>query len=146
MFAVRVIADHSLRPTADGYQLTVRIPWYRALPLSSVTNVTVALDGTSVDSDRIRFQVDGEPYALTELGKHWDRWWYVRDDAELLVHDPVPLGPGTHEVRASLGLYIPYLPAHGEPLVVTEWCTKTMQVEPALVASSPAVASSTVAP
>jgi hypothetical protein len=126
MFPDRLIGDDSLRTDADGFSFEARIPWYRALPLASVTGVRVVVDGEPVDADDVTFGVNGRRYRLDELPPRHDEWWYVTDGAEIRVRRAGGLGEGAHEVDLTLGIHIPYLVFDGETLVVTERCVKPM--------------------
>lgn len=110
-----MLADSIIEPdtleAADGrVRISVRMPWYRALPLSSVTGVRFALDGIPVESESIRFILNGESYALADLPDRHDRWWYVLDSAVLEGALPALDARDIHEVHVFIGLYIPYLP------------------------------------
>lgn len=91
--------------TADGCSLGVRSPWYRSLPLSSVS-VDLELDGQRVAADRMRFCVNDRDYELDELAERYDEFWFVLDAAGLRIRG---VDPGSHEVALELGLRIPYL-------------------------------------
>jgi hypothetical protein len=89
---IPILGDDALVATADGFDVRLRLPWIRSLPLSSVSRVQVHLDG-----EECPVEVPGG-----------DGWWFVQD--RLAVRVRRPLGPGTHAVRASFRLLIPYLP------------------------------------
>ena len=128
MFPTRIISDGSLRTAEDSFSFETRMPWYRALPLSSVTGIELAVDGQAVDPDAIAFEVNGTRYALDDLSARYDEWWYVTDGAELHVDRPGGLEPGLHELELTLGVHIPYIVHHGRALVVTEHCVKSIEV------------------
>lgn len=91
--------------TADGMELRLRSPWYRALPLSSV-DVSLSVDGTEVPSERMRFHVNDRDYALEELHDRYEEFWFVLDPARLRV---AGVEPGERDVGLTLVLRIPYL-------------------------------------
>ena len=62
-----LIADDSLRAHPDGFALSLTLPWYRSLWLSSVSTITVAVDGAEVPQSDLRFDLDGRSYTLDEL-------------------------------------------------------------------------------
>lgn len=101
----------------DGTQvsLSIRMPWYRALPLSSVAGVRWLVDGVPVEGDSITWTLDGSAYALSDLPPLHDKWWFVLDSAHLdgTLSQPVP-DSADHLVEITLALYIPYITtAHG---------------------------------
>ena len=59
------------------------MPWYRALPLSSLEGLEVSLDGDAVPSEALRLSLDGKTYSLADLPPLYDEWWYVADAAEV---------------------------------------------------------------
>ena len=50
MLTEQVIGDGSLRAREDGFSFDLRMPWYRALPLSSLEGLEVRIDGEQVKS------------------------------------------------------------------------------------------------
>jgi hypothetical protein len=125
MFPERLIAR--AQSSRDGLSLEVRLPWYRALPLSSVHTVDVSVDGTAVNTRDILFVINGERYRIEELPPRHDAWWYVLDSAFLEVRFP-GLEPGAHQVELVLGMLIPYLPVNGAPLLMAEKCIAALSV------------------
>ena len=113
----------------DGrLKIEIRMPWYRALPLSSVTNVKLTVDEIECDADEIKFHVNDHEYALGELPPLSSDWWYVLDSAWLSIPVAADFKPGKHTVQLSMGLYIPYLPVGPFILVVSEDLTKELEV------------------
>lgn len=127
MMADRMLADAPVRRDGDRLLVEIRIPWYRALPLSSVTKIRLTIDGREVDHHDILFRVNDHEYRLDDLPPLWQEWWYVLDSAWLSV--PVPTGwtEGEHAVDLHLGIYIPYLPVGPYILCVEEDCSKTLE-------------------
>ena len=102
--SVALIASTAGR-TADGMELRLRSPWYRALPLSCV-DVELTVDGERIADDRLRVHVNDCDYTLDELHERHDEFWFVLDPARVRVSG---VGPGVHDVAVRLGLRIPYL-------------------------------------
>ncbi|MFT4042328.1 MAG: DUF6379 domain-containing protein [Gordonia sp. (in: high G+C Gram-positive bacteria)] len=119
MFRDRIIVGDSLVARADEYSVTARIPWYRALPLSCLVEVTLVVDGEAVPTSALEIEVDGVRRPFAELAPLYDVWWYVRDD--LIIHVAGRLADrAEHEVDLALALRIPYLPEADVPLVIRE--------------------------
>jgi len=126
MFEQHLIEDGSLSTDANGYAFALRLNWYRALPLSSV-GLKLRVDGEDVDASAITFSLDGNRYRLGELAEHYDRMWFVTAGAGIHVDRPGGLGPGPHEVQATLISRIPYIPTRGtDVLQQADTCTKTL--------------------
>ncbi len=123
MFVNRVISDNGLTVTESGVDIDIRLPWYRALPLSVVGVTDVEIDGKKVDLTSLTFEVNGQSYKLNELPSHYTEWWYVLDSAFLHVPGLV-LQPGTeHQVRVTVSIRPPYIPGFYR---LTE-CTKRLR-------------------
>jgi hypothetical protein len=114
----------------EGNKLTfeMRMPWYRALPLSSITKVQVEIDNQPCDMQDARFLVNDREYRFEELPLLAEDWWYVLDSAWIKVTVPEGFKPGKHEVRLHFGLYIPYLPVGPFILLVEEESAKELEV------------------
>ena len=126
MLTEQVIADGSLRSEADGFAFDLRMPWYRALPLSSLEGLDVKIDGESVPSDGLRLSYGGTTYSLSDLPPLYDEWWYVADPAEVRAPKSGGLVAGKHELDVTIALRIPYIVESGHPLVMRERCVKTL--------------------
>jgi len=125
MLTEQVIGDGSLTGRDDGFSFDLRMPWYRALPLSSVEGVDVRIDGQAVPSEELRLSLNGETYALSDLPPLYDDWWYVADPATVWAPKSGGLAPGQHELDVTIALRIPYIVESGHPLVMRERCVKT---------------------
>ncbi|MGN7799600.1 restriction endonuclease subunit R [Leifsonia sp. 22587] len=101
--ALPILSDDALAATADGCEVRVSLPWIRSLPLSSVSEVRLHLDGRECAVE----VPDG------------DDWWFVQDRLALRVRGP--LLPGPHTVAVSFRLLIPYLPAGPDAPLVLEF-------------------------
>lgn len=132
MFRERMIVDNSLVADESGYSIRARMPWYRGLPISSIMDLAIAVDGQIAAPRAITIETDGVKRTLSEAAQVWDQSWYVLDD--LIIHVAgvhVEIRDG-HKVDLTLGLRIPYLPLNGQPVTVTERYSKTMPAkEPA---------------
>jgi hypothetical protein len=132
VFPERLIEVESLHPTAVGFATGMRLPWYRALPLSCIERIDVSVDGVAVPPEAVRLRVGRTgPLEVSKLAALTDSWWYVLDSADLTVESPAAVAPGSHEVTVSMGLYIPYLPVDGAPLVSLDTCTTQLEVKAA---------------
>jgi hypothetical protein len=129
----QIIEPNTLRTDDGRVSVSVRIPWYRALPLSSISQVSLDIDGQQVPTESIVWlTAHGERYALDELPPRHDKWWFVLDSAVLEGELPPLAEADEHEVHVVIGLYIPYVPAaDGAPLVL-EQDRKTMKLERAV--------------
>jgi hypothetical protein len=124
MLTDQVIRDGSLSTDGDGFSFDLRMPWYRALPLSCLEGLEVRIDGELVPSDRLRLSLGGRTYGLSELPPLHDEWWYVADPARVRAPKAGGLARGDHELDVMIALRIPYIVESGHPLVMRERCVK----------------------
>jgi hypothetical protein len=124
-----VVRDDALAAREDGFALQIHSHWYRALPLTSLAVVDLALDGERVDASEITVEANGRTFAFAELAELYDEWWFTTDAVTLNVpHNGA--APGSHRVEFELGLRIPYLIVggpDGEPLLASSHTDKTVE-------------------
>lgn len=128
MMPEQIIEPGTLTVRDDRVGLAVRMPWYRALPLSSVADIIWTVAGRPVPRESITWTTDGRTYALDDLPPRHDEWWYVLDSAVLEGVLPGLDVAGEHEVSVTLALYIPYITTDFGVLKIEEKDTKTMPV------------------
>lgn len=133
MLAAEIIEANTLRTDGTQVELDVRMPWYRALPLSSIAEVALSIGGQAVDSETVTWTVNGRTHTVPELAELWHENWYVLDSATVAaaLPDGLRTEPGVElQVDVALSLYIPYLPnaAHGV-LRIREQDTKQMPLK-----------------
>ncbi len=132
MLTDQVIRDGSLQATATGFRFDLRLPWYRALPLSCVEGLEVTLDGAAAPPEDLSIEVDGQTFALSDLPPLHDRAWYVTDAAHVTAARSKPAFNEQHELDVTIHVRIPYIVESGVPLVMRERCVKSMPMNPEL--------------
>ena len=120
-----IIEPETLKFQGDRVRLNVRMPWYRALPLSSVADVRWTVDGRPVPRESITWTVDGATYRLDDLPPRHDKWWYVLDSAEI-EGDLIAFDRDRHDVAVTLSLCIPYITTDHGVLLIEESDAKEM--------------------
>lgn len=100
------LRDDALCSSGDGFALRLALPWIRSLPLWSLVDLVVAIDGDAEAGLRVELgDRTIEPAELAdELG-----WWFVQD--RLVLRGDRSITPGDHEVSVTFGLSVPYLQA-----------------------------------
>lgn len=104
-----VVRDGALRSSSSGLELSVRVGWYRSLPLSSVLIESLSFDGRPVPLSSVVFELDGTSYTVDELPALYDKWWFVQDAAVLRVPDISYKTGSTVRVDLAIGWRIPYI-------------------------------------
>ena len=108
---VRLVEDNSLRVTDTGYEIKLRLLWYRSLPLSCIEKIQLALDGQPVDPNLMRFGINDKQFRLEELPELVEEFWFIQDSACLTVLQPGKvLASKKHSVTLELVLRFPYIP------------------------------------
>lgn len=108
--AVPLIEENSLRATPDGFEVKVRLNWYRSLPLSCVENVRLILDGEEITPEEISFGINDHVYPVKDLVEKNGEYWFVQDSAVLKVSRPGMITPGdSHTIEAEITLRAPYI-------------------------------------
>jgi Domain of unknown function (DUF6379) len=115
---VAALREDALTATSSGFELRLGLPWIRSMPLSSVTDLRVSLDGQPVDPGDLKVLLADGAVDPADLVNKVDRWWYLQD--RLVVTGPRLLGPGAHHATIDFHLLVPYLSAGPDtPLVLS---------------------------
>lgn len=105
-----LINDSSLRAHPDGVALSLQIPWYRSLWLSSVNDLTLAIDGETIPQDRLRLQFSSGSWEPSELTAQTETLWFLQERPLLIASLPEPLALGTeHDVDVTIDMTIVYM-------------------------------------
>jgi hypothetical protein len=124
MIPDRIIEQGTLTTAGARASVEVRLPWYRALPGSSVSEATLSIDG--VAAENLTWTMNDREFQLDELPGELEEWWFPTDSVILAGDVPVN-GDGEHTVEVELKLYIPYIVTDHGVLRIEEHDTKTMK-------------------
>ena len=125
MIPDRIIEQGTLRTAGSRASVEVRLPWYRALPGSSVSEASLAIDGVAAES--LIWSMNGREYRLEELADELEEWWFPTDSV-VLSGDVAVSDAAEHTVDVELKLYIPYIVTDHGVLRIEEHDSKTMKV------------------
>ena len=109
---------------ATGFQLEVRIAYYRGLGLSMVEGFEVNVDGREFPRENNLFTVRGRTYTYTEMETEYDERWEMGEVAQLTVPLAKGLSAGKHEVAVVEYLRVSYV-----PVITTGRDKKTLTLE-----------------
>ena len=112
---MNLLSDNSLKATGNGLDLSIRLPWYRALPLSTVEIKEVRVDGQTVDLAKVTLEVNGTSFGIDKLHGLTDEYWFVLDSAILHLGFPGAARGTEYDVEATVVLYPPYIPGFSFP-------------------------------
>lgn len=127
-FGETVLDGAPVKIDGDELLIPLRLPWYRALALSTIDALELLVNGAPVNRDDIRLEVGGEEYRLDETAPLWLTFWRVEEPA--VAHVPAPEGLGsTAEVTAVLTNRIPYIQfGPGRTMARRVETTRTLEV------------------
>lgn len=108
-FSQNLICRDEVKSTHGTLELGIRLPWYRALPLSVIELGEIVIDDQSIPFQNVGFEINGKEYSLGQLADLTSEFWYVLDSAHLRV--PYHLDPKRpHTISVTINLYPPYIP------------------------------------
>lgn len=113
MFDQYMIIEDSLRPTDDGFEIGIRITYYRGLVLSMINEIEATVDGERIDRDDIRFVLRGTAYTHEQMETEADVRWEFGEIATLSVRHPRGLTTGPHTIGVVQNLRVIYMPGGG---------------------------------
>lgn len=120
MYDQHIIVPGSLRNTAQGFELGIRLPYYRGQWLSIVEDIAITVDGQRHPREAVRFSVRGKTFTLDAMEAATTERWEFGEVATVQVVG-APLPPGDHAVTVAEQLRISYL-----PWVPTTSCTQRL--------------------
>ncbi|MDP9884553.1 hypothetical protein J2W21_002066 [Sinomonas atrocyanea] len=121
MLDTTMIQTRGFRNRDDGgFELRVRLPYYRGQWASLLEGASVTVDGVAYPAESVRWRLGGEEYTLGELTSSTSLRWAVDEPATLIVPASEPLGVGFHDVAVDLRLRMSYIPEELQPTISTE--------------------------
>lgn len=104
-----VLKDDSLLRRSDGLGIALTIPWYRSLWLSSVSDISVIVDGRPVDRADLRVELGDRVFRVDELPEQWDVLWFIQDRLVVVVPGAAGAQDRTVDVEVTVDLRLPYM-------------------------------------
>ena len=110
MILTREFGNVSENGTLTGFQVKIRIPYYRGVRLSLIDTVQLSVDGEQFGRNQMALTVGGRKYSFDELEKVTDTEWFFGDPATLTVSKPGGLASGMHTVQLGIVIRKSYWP------------------------------------
>jgi hypothetical protein len=115
MLELPTIQSRGFRNVTDGkritgFQVPIRLNYYRGVWLSQLRPATVTVDGVKYEGEQITWTVDGKTYEQDELAEQPDVNWGILEPAVLTVRKPGGIEPGIHDVEVLSQYSASYLP------------------------------------
>lgn len=120
MLDVTMIQTRGFRNVTGGFQLRLRLPYYRGLWTNLIEGAAITVDGERFAAADIRWRITAADSSLAELVASDTLRWPVDVAAVLTVPRDEPLSIGLHDVDAELRLHMSYIPVELQPTIWTE--------------------------
>lgn len=95
---------------AVGFQLKIRLPYYRGVFLSQIKPGNLVVDGEVFTKDQILWRVNGEDYTAEEMRADWKTHWHPLEPATLIVKKEGGLAQGYHDIEYGYCCTHSYMP------------------------------------
>ncbi|MEV6638114.1 DUF6379 domain-containing protein [Actinoplanes sp. NPDC051470] len=129
------LRDDALSSTERGFELRVGLPWIRSLPLAGLSELTVVVDGQTLEDGELGVALGERHVTPGSLAEDRDTWWYLQD--RLVVAGPRRLAPGRHAVSVDFRIVVPYLPGGPDaPLVLPTHLEAVLDLDHPVVLSA----------
>jgi hypothetical protein len=105
-----LLSDDSLSVRPEGLAIAIKLPWYRSLWLSSVSDISVAVDGRAIRADALSVELAGQTYRVADLPDQWNVIWFIQD--RLVVVAPLDEPPAPDQpvdVEVTIDIRLPYM-------------------------------------
>ncbi len=93
-----------------GFQLRVRLPYYRGVFLSQIRPGTLIVDGVRYEKEDICWKIKDEVYTYEQLKADRTTQWDVTEPATLLVRQEGGLSQGFHDITYGFCFTSSYMP------------------------------------
>jgi hypothetical protein len=119
MICTREFGNVSKNGQITGFQLNIRINYYRGVYLSQVDTLKLVVDGEEFPAEKMTFTVPEhgpnipstrKTYTFEELGKATKTRWFFGDLMTLTVPKPGGLSSGMHKIQLGLFVRNSYVP------------------------------------
>ncbi|MCL7749758.1 C-glycoside deglycosidase beta subunit domain-containing protein [Halalkalibacter alkaliphilus] len=94
----------------EGFELKLRIPYYRGIALSLINSIDLEIDGVSFPHEDMVFTVETGSFPYHEMSTVINNRWELGEKAVLFLKKQGGLNPGKHKVKVIINLRISYLP------------------------------------
>ena len=100
-----------------GFQLKIRLPYYRGVYLSQVKVGSLVVDGEEITRDHILWRLGGSDYTWQEMLQARQVHWHPLELVTLIVDRPGGLQQGYHDLKYSYACTHSYMPPMMEEMM-----------------------------
>ena len=118
MLDTHMIQTRGFRNRAGGgFEVRLRLPYYRGLWASLVDGAAVTVDGERFAAEDIGWAIGSSSWSLEGMRADASARWALEEPAVLTVPRSEPLSVGFHDVAVELRLRMSYIPEELQPTV-----------------------------
>ncbi|RDB02943.1 C-glycoside deglycosidase beta subunit domain-containing protein [Runella aurantiaca] len=110
MYEKYMIVPEKAKKNEKGFEIGVRLPYYRGVSLSMVEEIEVSLDGETLPQNAVNITVNDKTYNLEQRENETNDRWEMGDIATLSIETPDDLPEGEHTIGLKINLRIGYMP------------------------------------
>jgi hypothetical protein len=120
MLDATMIQTRGFRNTPDGFELRLRLPYYRGLWTGLLEGAAVTVDGEAFAPEDVHWSIGEVSGSLAEITASETARWPVDVPAVLALRRSSPLSIGFHDVSVELAVQMSYIPIELQPTLWTE--------------------------
>jgi hypothetical protein len=120
MLDVPMIQTRGFKNTPGGFELRLRLPYYRGLWTGLLEGATVTVDGEEFAASDVHWTIGEVSGSLAEITASDTARWPVDVPAVLALRRDEPLSIGFHDVSVELAIQMSYIPEELQPTLWTE--------------------------
>lgn len=120
MLDTTMIQTRGFRNTPDGFELRLRLPYYRGLWTGLLEGAAVTVDGETFAPEDVHWTIGEVSGSLAEITAAETARWPVDVPAVLALRRSSPLSIGFHDVSVELAVQMSYIPIELQPTLWTE--------------------------
>jgi hypothetical protein len=106
-----------------GFQIKIRIPYYRGIYLALINSLEITVDGQKFSPSQLRFSIAGRTFTMDEMAREENARWPFGEPATVTVLKPEGLALGLHEVTLEQAIKPAYMPGRGFTSQITRKLT-----------------------
>lgn len=99
-----------------GFQLKIRLPYYRGVFLSQIKPGNLIVDGEVFTKEQVLWRIGGEDYTAAQMRADWKTHWHPLEPATLIVKKEGGLSQGFHDLQYGFCCTHSYMPPFMEDL------------------------------
>lgn len=103
-----------------GFQILVRIAYYRGIMLNLIGDFQVTVDGEVFNNDKILVTVGSKTFTFAETATIKDVHWDFDKPLKLTILKPGGLKPGDHEMKFMQNIKVSYMGKGGRISTITK--------------------------